>query len=348
MKSARMLPKSAHNKSLDSRPGLRCASSRRVSSSVIFSNRASEWGNFMIRKMQFLFLVIFIVALTSPAKSLAYPFLTKSKILKNIGAQILVGEDQGDAIVFDKDVLMEHKVPADGSGSYLITSNGLKPLEGKVAPKNLLKMCGDPYPGIGFNKENNNGIFIATGKNLEGVIQWHPAEHIETKKSNCLKGLPADGVQFASYLSTVLNGVIHQARWKRVLTNKEIEVNCRSYAEFNAKINQQTPAENLFKNCMKDSWMCHDEERLIVSFQSNKGECKKVIKSQIDCDGKALAGENLHEFLGVIVIKKDSEQETWLIWNAPGYEGDGVYAIEIKDLGKKVKPSEEWLVYNGC
>ena len=77
------------------------------------------------------FIFLSIIALI-PNLSFAYPFLTKSKILKELGAQILVGENQDDAIVFDKDVLREYHVPTDGSGAYLITSNGLIALKAKV------------------------------------------------------------------------------------------------------------------------------------------------------------------------------------------------------------------------
>jgi len=294
-----------------------------------------------------LFIFIAIIALI-PCTSSAYPFLTKSKILKELGVQILVGENQADAIVFDKDVLKEYDVPIDGSGSFIITANGIVPLKGKTSKKNLFNMCADPYPGIGFNKVNGKGIFIANGTNLKGVIHWYPAEFAKIEQSKCFNNLTAGKVKFSSYQSTVLKAIIHQARWSRKLTKNEIMENCKSFADLNAKRNQQTPVEDLYEECLSSSWPCRDEERLIITFENNNGDCKEVTNSRIDCDGRAGIGEGLREFLGTMIIKKDKAQEIWLIWNAPGYEGDGIYAIEIKDLEKKERPSEEWLVYNGC
>ena len=138
----------------------------------------------MVRKYQILLCIFLSIFSLTPSTSFAYPFLTKSNILKELGAQILVGENQDDAIVFDKEVLKEYHVSIDGSGSYLITTNGLIPLKGKTSKKNLLRMCADPYPGVGFNKVDGKEIFIATGKNLEGVIHWYPAEAVKKVKSN--------------------------------------------------------------------------------------------------------------------------------------------------------------------
>ena len=293
---------------------------------------------------------LFISAIL-PATSSSYPFLTKSAILKELGAQILIAENQSDAIVFDKDILKEYHVPVDGSDTYLISTNGLIPMKGKTSEKTLFEMCADPYPGIGFKKVDGKEIFIVTGKNLEGAIYWYPAEVITQKnqKSKCFKNVSAKNPKHSSYKSTVPAGVVQQIRWRRDLTKVELEANCRSFADWNAKLNQKYNAENMYKECLTGNhYICTNEEKLIVAFKSNDRECKEITSSSIDCDLKAGIGENLHEFLGTLVLKKGTSQETWLIWNAPGYEGEGVYAFEINDLGKKVKPSEDWLVYNGC
>ena len=122
-------------------------------------------------KIQIMIITFLSIFICTPSNTTAYPFLTKSKILNQIGAQILVGEKQEDAIVFDKDVLKEYHVPIDGKGTYLITSKGLVSMEGKTVSKQLFQMCDDPYPGIGYKKVNNDDIFIATGENLKGVIR---------------------------------------------------------------------------------------------------------------------------------------------------------------------------------
>ncbi len=69
----------------------------------------------------------------------------------------------------------------------------------------------------------------------------------------------------------------------------------------------------------------------------------------IDCDSRAKKGYDLFEFLGVLKLLDGKREETWLLWNAPGYEGEGIYGIEINDIGRRNKSNnEEWLVYNGC
>lgn len=302
----------------------------------------------MMRETRCLVLLAVVLALT-PSLSSAYPFLTKSKILRDLGIQILVGENQADAIVFDKAVLKKYGVPADGTDTYLIARKGLRSLRGRASKMNLLKMCAPPYPGVGFNKGNDEGFLIATGKGLEGVIRWYPAETVRYEKSDCFSNLNADDVEFSSYRSEILGGHIHQARWIRALTRTEIDENCRSSADRNAEMNQQTPVDDsYYKNCLSGGWTCRDEGRLIVIFDSKAGECREITNSSIECYGRAGKGEDLRDFLGVVVLRKDSVQETWLIWNAPGYEGDGVYAIEVKDLGKEDTQSAEWRVYNGC
>jgi len=299
-------------------------------------------------KQLYLFLLISI-SLIFPATSIAFPFLTKSRILKNIGAQILVGENQNDAVVFDEDILRKYQVPTDGSNTFLISSDGLQSLKGKTVQKNILKACGPPYPGIGFKKEGYKGFLIVTGENLGNMIKWFPAKQININNSNCFTGLPnTHEIRFTTFYSDLLNGSINQARWTRKLTEKEIEEECRAMAEWNVKINKEKKFEKLYNGCIEGGWVCSEEERLVIVFRDKNGKCDVIINSSIDCDGQAKTGKNLYEFLGVLKLQHESEEEIWLIWNAPGYEGDGIYTIEIEDLKNKEKSSEEWLVYNGC
>lgn len=301
-------------------------------------------GNF---KITVLFIALASVVASYSTAS-AYPFFSKSKLLKQLGAQILISEDQADALVFDKTILKDHNVPVDGRDTYLITSKGLVPMEGKTITKNLMQMCDNPYPGVGFKKTNGDGIFIATGKDLEGSISWYPAVASNAKSIHCFEGLVGGKAKYSSYKSKNLQGAIKQVRWGRKLSDQEIKTKCKEFADYNARLNPETQADDLNQDCLGGGYICKEEERLIVICETHNGECKEITNSLIDCDAMAVDGYNLNEFLGTLVIKSGSAQETWLIWNAPGYEGQGVYAIEINDLGKKEKPSEEWLVYNGC
>lgn len=303
----------------------------------------------MRNKNIFNLLAILIILSTISDKTYAYPFLTKSKLLKTLGAQILISESHDNYIVFDKSILTEYNVPLDGQDTYLISDDGLVPMAGKTTTKNLHEMCTAPYPGVGYKKTTNTDIFIATGKNLEGTINWYPAKMTNTHNKACFNNQPVKHSIYSSYESIIPKGIVQQARWNRHLTNEEFKANCRSMADWNAKVNQQaTSIDDLYEKCLTGNWACRDEERLIVFFMNSVGECNEITNTSIDCYGKAEIGDNLHEFLGTLVIQEKSKQETWLIWNAPGYEGEGVYAIEVNDIGQKEKQSEEWLVYNGC
>jgi hypothetical protein len=122
-----------------------------------------------------------------------------------------------------------------------------------------------------------------------------------------------------------------------------------NFAKWNVKIDSSKIYKKLYEECLKlDSIHCADEERVVINFQDSSGKCLEITNSAIDCDNKAGIGVGLREFLGVLKIEYQTIKETWLLWNAPGYEGDGIYAIEINDIPKKNRLLQEWLVYNGC
>lgn len=280
----------------------------------------------------------------------AYPFLTKSKILKEFGLKIMIGEIQNDAIVFDKDVLKKNNVFANGSNSFLITSSGIKPLKDKTFSRNLTRVCGDPYPGIGFPKEGQDGFLILAGNNVQNIFKWYPAKKANNKTiPSYLKSIISDTLEETSiYFPDILNKMVYQVRWERYLTENDIKKFCKGMAEWNVKIDPKKSYSALYESCIKNKEYCEKETRLIVGLKDDRDSCIEITNSVIDCDGQAIKGFNLREFLGTLTIKVGLKEETWLIWNAPGTEGDGIYGIEIHDVGKKVKPTEEWLVYNGC
>ena len=230
-------------------------------------------GNFKI-------LVLFIALasiVASSSTSFAYPFLTKSKLLKQLGAQILISEDQGDAIVFDKRILKEHNVPVDGRDTYLITSNGLVSMEGKTVTKDLMQMCDNPYPGVGFKKTNGDGIFIVTGKNLVGSISWTPAIVSNEENHSCFKNLEGNNPKYSSYKSKDIQGLIRHARWGKEFSTQEIKTKCKKFADYNAQINPEIQANDLYQKCIGGGYICKNEERLIVTYENSNGECKEII-----------------------------------------------------------------------
>lgn len=295
--------------------------------------------------------LFFVCLLILPSVATAEQFLTNSNILKAKGIQIFVGENHDDAVVFDKDVLKKYNISKDGTNLFLITSNGLIPLKGKNVQKNLTQACGDPYPGIGFKKEGNKGFLIAKGYNINGIIKWYPAkELVKQKIPLCLKKITnIKNASFSSYTSSGLKGTIQQISWRKKLTETDFINYCKEMAEHNVNINKNMSYSNLYNDCIQQKQYCEFEDRVFVSFYDEQNQCKEVTSAIIDCDGKtATAGYDLRKFLGVLKIRSGSKEEVWLLWNAPGYEGEGIFAVEINDIGKREKPSAEWLVYTGC
>lgn len=275
-------------------------------------------------------------------------FLTKSNILKSTHIKIFVGENQKDAIVFhDSDI--EHVKHSD---LYVLTFSGSYSLNGKLSTMDLLNECGDPIPGIGFNKKGLGGFLIAAGRNIDKIIKFYPSQTIQNKSpkdiKTCLKKIPKEQKNIVEYTSNGLKGVIQQMRWKGNLTKDDIEKQCVSFAKWNVKIDSSKKYKDLYENCLSgDTWHCKDEERVVINLYDSN-QCLEITNSSIDCDGKTGIGIDLREFLGVLIMEYKSNKEIWLLWDAPGYEGDGIYAIEIKDILKKKRVFEEWLVYNGC
>ncbi len=292
------------------------------------------------------FLLAIFVLMLLPVLTHADEFLTKSGALYNAGIRLYVGENQKDAIVFHtRDIGYTNE-----SALHVLTTAGARPLKGKLSSINLLNECGNPVPGIGFKKKEYDGFLIAVGKDVDRYIKFFPAQSKSAKsQKSCLSELPKEKMKVVEYSSPGLDGIIQQVRWKRNFTQEEIEKQCDSLAKWNVKIDNQKCFEDLYKKCISvPGWHCSDEERIVINLQDSNGKCLEITNSTVDCDGKAPIGVDLRQFLGVLKIEYQSTKEVWLLWNAPGYEGDGIYAVEINDIPKKPRHFEEWLVYNGC
>lgn len=290
-------------------------------------------------------LLIFVLPLL-PVLAHADEFLTRSGALHNAGIRLYVGEDQKDAIGFHiRDIGY-----AKDSALFVLTSTGARPLKGKLASINLLNECGDPVPGIGFKKKGYDGFLVAVGKDIDKYVKFYPARSRSGgSQKSCLTELPKEQIRIIEYASAGLEGIIQQFRWKRKLSQSEIEKLCDSFAQWNVKIDNQKTYEDLYKICISGpGGHCTDEERVVINIQDSNDKCLEVTNSAVDCDGQATIGVDLREFLGILKIEYKSRKEMWLLWNAPGYEGDGIYAVEINDIPKKPRHFEEWLVYNGC
>ncbi len=291
-------------------------------------------------------LAVILVAILLPLPAHADEFLTKSPALYDAGIKLYVGENQKDAIVFHMRDIGYIKEPA----IFVLTSTGAHSLKGKLSYMDLQKVCGNSIPGIGFKKKGYDGFLVAVGKDIDKYIKFFPAQRKPTNSlKSCLSESPKEPSIVEAFSSIGIVGTIQQVRWKRSLTKEEIEKQCDGFAKWNVKIDNQKSYEDLYNKCISGSgWHCSDEERVVISLQDNNGKCLEITNAAIDCDGQAPIGVNLREFLGVLKVEYHSRKEVWLLWNAPGYEGDGIYAVEVNDISNKPRHFEEWLVYNGC
>ena len=89
----------------------------------------------------------------------------------------------------------------------------------------------------------------------------------------------------------------------------------------------------------------------MVGLLDVKGKWRQIVHNCLenaDLVWFATRGANMYDFLGILEVESGSGTERWLIFNEPGIEGDGLYTIEIKDVGKEAPPSAESVLYNGC
>ena len=123
-------------------------------------------------------------------------------------------------------------------------------------------------------------------------------------------------------------------------------------AKWNFKVNKSQTKdmtiESFTNKCLKHKSYCSFEVIHKIGLINKDRKCRELFSFVADCDGATGKHANLQEFLGILKIVDEDAKEIWFLWNSPGHEGDGIYGIEISDLWKKNKPSEEWIVYNGC
>lgn len=288
-----------------------------------------------------LFFLIFI----SSSNADADQFLNKSKILKANDIKIFVGEDQKNAIVLHKEDISNYR-----DSVYLLAVDGVHSLKGKTLERDLLRECGERVAGTGFRKDNKNGFLIAMGKRVQNIAKWYPAKSIKNGKvSSCVKKVATErGAKIHYDASDGIEEIIFQVKWQRTLSKEERQSYCNEMAKWNIGHNSNETEASLTEKCLQQEWACKDEDRNVVGLVDKKGACRLIMDAIIDCDGRPKVGHALDKFLGVLKLKDGGQEEIWFLWNAPGYEGDGIYAIEMSDIGQKDRPTEEWLVYNGC
>ncbi|MFH0824165.1 MAG: hypothetical protein V2B18_15545, partial [Pseudomonadota bacterium] len=222
-------------------------------------------------------------------------------------------------------------------------------------PRQLQHECGSDDRGQGFLKHGRRGVLVAVGKMVRANLRWYPAKETQMAKTmspedEALLRYPAN---YKIYSASRLDGVVIKGRWKRDYTEDEKAACCGRSAEAKVKTPpSKKTVEEPDNDCEKNGYCLHIFCN-VVGMLDYKGRWREIIHNcQEDADllWHGTQGACMYDFLGVLQINRPYTEkgETWLIFNEPGIEGDGIYAIELEDVGKRKPPSAESLVYNGC
>jgi hypothetical protein len=287
-----------------------------------------------------------LIFLLIPMNVHADEIIKDSKILNEHNIKIFVGENNDDSIVLHFRDGVDEK-----DGVFLLSPNEPQSLKGKRFKGTLLRECGDPGPGVGFYKDGRSGFLIASGEKVKEIIRWYPAKPTKEPLNNSCIGQisPADSAEINYFSSENLSKIIYQVKWEKVYSDSEVRDACKRMAEWNIvelKRGQGETIDSFTEKCINRQWACTDEHYNIVGQFDNI--CRNIMTSITDCNGKNIKGWRLKDFLGVLMFTDNQEKEIWFLWDAPGYEGDGIYAVEKKDLYEEKKDYEGWVVYNGC
>jgi hypothetical protein len=297
--------------------------------------------------MKVITVLSFILCLLMPLDIHADQIIKDSKILNEHNIKIFIGEKNDNSIV------LHSRDNLNMMGSFFLLSPGAPyALIGKIFEGTLLRECGDQVPGIGFYNDGHSGFLVASGEKVKDIIRWYPANSIREPMNNtCVKHIDTTNNAKISYFSTENQSeIIYQVKWKRVYSDTEVREACQEMAEWNIvklKRSKGDTIESFTEKCIAQEWACKEEYYNVVGLLNND-ICRNIITSVTDCNGKVEKGSRLREFLGLLEFYDGMNKETWFLWDAPGYEGDGIYVVEKKNLFKKRKKYEGWLVYNGC
>ncbi len=263
-----------------------------------------------------------LTALTVPAPVPARPYglLQKSAILAKADASVFpAGADaEGNSLLTEREYPQYPALllGADGAVRKLRHPQGLNGMLGWGCG-------GEDVPALGYKAEGGgkpSGGLAILGRDLDGIaVTWEPAAAMSSATIPSCVAYKADHRLLAYFPSRLpkTGGFYYYAAWDTPGPDTGAEDDC--------------------------------VER--VGYTDAKGRCFTLHESTAKReDGCPPYGVGDRTGLGVLKLQKNGAREEWLLYNTPGYEGEGIGHVPFDPAGpKRVDPkSVDHYVYSGC
>ncbi len=242
-----------------------------------------------------------------------YQVLKKSDILNNAGIKAYI------AHINRSDVVVPNTCSKLNGPFFLVSKTGTIGLYGDTTSKKkkLPWGCGSDDLGASLKPKGVTVLdhvppFLFQGNLASISVSWEPAHELNQQRKCATQG-PDYKDRFLLYS---VNGVA-------------------------GSISLEAYSRKDFNGCPRDSYVYK-----INHVQNEK--CENWVTSTLDCDGKA-DSENLQfkKVLGLLEFKSKEITEKWLIFDTPGYEGDGITTFPFSPSRIRTQDAE-FLVYSGC
>jgi hypothetical protein len=208
---------------------------------------------------------------------------------------------------------------------FALTPHGLEPLSGDATQANTSVEwgCGERFSAVALTAQHpveKGNLPIAVGEEVPKLLTWLPAKRIDATV-DC----PPPAPSFTRKQQQLFEITGRTGRW--ALESWELPEQAG-----------KAPSEGV--PLYLDVW----------SRISADGQCVIVARSEQDLDGKPLAGEPpLRGIYGLLRFEKEQVQKSWLLFNSPGYEGEGIAAAELDPNNDELTlRGADAIVYSGC
>ncbi len=245
-------------------------------------------------------------------------FLEKSELLMKNKIKIFIGD------------IVENKISIDNpsikktTNLYIVDGSGIKKTK-YIGDGGIQNCRGGSIQAPSFVLTNNSAPLLILSSNKSIKFKWTKAEKIKSHK--CSNLITDKNTIYKTSLKDpeIIIRSIHQKR----LTAKETREDCKTD-----------------EMCLEMS-KTKDRDILNIGY-SNNCLIKNVVQKIRDVDGKEYGQNAIDELLGTLEITDSSVKEEWLIFDAPGYEGDGILGVQKENFMKSDFSKIDWVVYNGC
>lgn len=254
-------------------------------------------------------LILFLLILSMP--TWANEFLKNSKVLKEEGIKAYSGEYHSGSGLYE--IVIENNYKLSFNNLFQVENEGFIPLKGRVGVGKI-SGCGGKYNGISYpvSKKASPVIFEKKSSNLQ--IIWKQASALRDRaNAQCFK----------------------KSHFLNEIDIKNFNING---VEIYIKRSKNKKSDREFRYLEVGTWSLEN------------GTCKKseFYKVLLDEDGKNPPEGSVTQVFGLLQFQKNDKIEKWMLFKAPGYEGEGILALPLSDLLQGKFSNLDWLIYNGC